>query len=230
MSFQEYSESRFSRHHWGGVNRKLLFGAIALVVAVIACIVIGVAGSGGGESALVIESAHAPQAGEAQAGDEGAATPADATVCVHVGGCVNAPGVYRLDEGDRVSDAVELAGGMTPEAAPDAINLARVLVDGEQVIVASVTDVAVPTEGARSATGSSASSPSGADTSPGGKVNINTATSEQLQTISGIGESKAKKIIDYREKVGPFKSVDDLTNVSGIGAKTLEGMRDQICV
>ncbi len=132
-----------------------------------------------------------------------------------------------MDEGSRVADAVDAAGGMTPEAAANSINLARVVQDGEQILVASVHDLQ-PQEAAAASSATPATA-SGQD-AQNAKVNINTANSSELQTISGIGESKAKKIIDYREKNGPFRSIEELTNVSGIGDKTLESIKDAICV
>ena len=151
-------------------------------------------------------------------------TQAAKKVYVHVAGEVNSPGLIELDEGARVSEAISLAGDATEDANVAGVNLAKKCEDGEQIIVpkkASEADAASSGDG--TAASSSASSASG-------KVNINTADSAELQTISGIGPSKAQKIIDYRTQNGSFKSVDDLTNVSGIGDKTLASIRDQICV
>lgn len=232
LSFQDYSESASCRLRLGTVSSKLLVGAVAIVVIVLAIIAFTVFGSTGGDAGFSIEregSSSALSEAPAASSSAGAAATVPAEVCVHVGGCVNAPGVYRLKEGDRVADAVASAGGMTPEAASDAVNLARVLVDGEQIIV---PDASAPEgQAAGDVLGGGASSGGSPGTAQASsKVNINTATSQELQTISGIGEAKAEKIIDYREKNGPFKTVDELTNVSGIGEKTLESLRDQICV
>ncbi|MDO4841948.1 MAG: helix-hairpin-helix domain-containing protein, partial [Phoenicibacter congonensis] len=150
-------------------------------------------------------------------------TQASKKIYVHVAGEVNAPGLIELDEGARVSEAITLAGDATEDANVAGVNLAKKCEDGEQIIVpkkAAEGDAASSGDGAASSGASSAT----------GKVNINTADSAELQTISGIGPSKAQKIIDYRTQNGSFKSVDDLTNVSGIGDKTLASIRDQICV
>ncbi len=228
MSFQDYAESRASRLHLGAVSPKLLVGAVVIAVVVLACVAFALLRPGADASGFAIEKASASSSASASSTSADAPDAPLTEICVHVGGCVGAPGVYYLAEGDRVADAIAQAGGMTAEAAPDALNLARVLTDGEQVIVASAADVAEAAAGAAPASAPDPASTAAAHA--GGAVNINTASSQELQTISGIGEAKAKKIIDYREKNGPFKTVDDLTNVSGIGEKTLEGLRDQICV
>ncbi len=227
VSFQDFAESRASRLHLGAVSPRLLVGAVVIVVAILACVAFGLLGPSADAGGFAIERGSESSSASTSSSSADVLEVPSTEICVHVGGCVSAPGVYCLAEGDRVADAIAQAGGMTAEAAPDALNLARVLTDGEQVIVASAADVA---EAAAGATPDSPSSPASAAAARGGMVNINTASSQELQTISGIGEAKAKRIIDYREKNGPFKTVDELTNVSGIGEKTLEGLRDQICV
>ncbi|KPA72398.1 competence protein, partial [Streptococcus suis] len=133
---------------------------------------------------------------------------------IDVKGAVEKPGLYTLEAGARVNDAVEAAGGLTSQANPKSINLAQKLSDEAVVYVASKDEnISVVT----STTASSAMSPEGNE----GKVNLNTATEADLQTISGIGAKRATDIIAYREANGGFKSVDDLNNVSGIGDKTI---------
>jgi competence protein ComEA len=126
-------------------------------------------------------------------------------------------------------DAVEMCGGLTSEASTSAVNMAMVLEDAMQVNVPTETEVANNSVAAQT-TASSGSSSASASSSTSGLVNINTATSEELQTLSGIGESKANKIITYRQQNGSFKTIDELCNVSGIGEKTLESLRQYICV
>ncbi|HFI0646174.1 TPA: helix-hairpin-helix domain-containing protein [Streptococcus suis] len=143
---------------------------------------------------------------------------------VDVKGAVEKPGLYTLEEGSRVNDAVEAAGGLTSQADPKSVNLAQKLSDEAVVYVASKDEhISVVT----STTASSAMSSEEKSTS---QVNLNTATEADLQTISGIGAKRAADIIAYREANGGFKSVDDLNNVSGIGDKTMESIRPYVTV
>ncbi|HEL2040806.1 TPA: helix-hairpin-helix domain-containing protein [Streptococcus suis] len=143
---------------------------------------------------------------------------------VDVKGAVDKPGLYTLEAGARVNDAVEAAGGLTSQADPKSINLAQKLSDEEVVYVASKDEnISV----VASTTASSAMSQEEKNTS---LVNLNTATEADLQTISGIGAKRATDIIAYREANGGFKSVDDLNNVSGIGDKTMESIRPYVTV
>ncbi|MHB9761273.1 helix-hairpin-helix domain-containing protein [Streptococcus suis] len=142
---------------------------------------------------------------------------------VDVKGAVAKPGLYTLAADARVNDAVEAAGGLTSQADPKSINLAQKLSDEAVVYVASKDEyISV----VASTTASSAISPEGNES----KVNLNTATEADLQTISGIGAKRAADIIAYREANGGFKSVDDLNNVSGIGDKTMESIRPYVTV
>lgn len=148
-------------------------------------------------------------------------------VTVDVKGAVTKPGVYTLNASSRVTDAIKAAGGMTEDADAKSVNLAASLSDEEVIYVAS-KDENVSVVGQSD---SGAASDKGGKTSQkDGKINLNTATSEQLQTISGIGAKRAEDIIAYRESHGGFQSVDDLKNVSGIGDKTLEKIRESIYV
>lgn len=230
MSFQEYSDSLRGKLHLGEVNKRAIAGIIAIVgiALILLCVGLGSMGAQGTADALMVKSS------EARYGESCESVPSEASeheaiqeICVHVGGCVATPGVVTLEEGARVADAVEAAGGLTVDAASDTVNLARVVEDGEQIIVPSLEQVqATSASEIAEIEGSSTSQSS----SGSGKVNLNTASSTELQTLSGIGASKAQKIIAYRESKGAFKSVDDLTKVSGIGEKTLEAIRDQLCV
>lgn len=143
---------------------------------------------------------------------------------VDVKGAVEKPGLYTLEVGSRVNDAVEAAGGLTSQADPKSINLAQKLSDEAVIYVASKDEnISV----VASTTASSAMSQEEKNTS---LVNLNTATEADLQTISGIGAKRAADIIAYREANGGFKSVDDLNNVSGIGDKTMESIRPYVTV
>lgn len=156
-------------------------------------------------------------------GSSTASSEEPSQLVVDVKGAVAKPGLYTLEEGSRVNDAVDAAGGLTSQADPKSINLAQKLSDEAVVYVASKDEnVSV----VASTTASSAMSQEGNES----KVNLNTATEADLQTISGIGGKRAADIIAYREANGGFKSVDDLNNVSGIGDKTMESIRPYVTV
>jgi competence protein ComEA len=148
---------------------------------------------------------------------EAAPPPEPAQVVVHVAGAVRSPGLYRLDEGSRVADAVALAGGPGAKADLAAVNLAAPLVDGTQVLVPRVG-------AARAESGAHAPTAAGA----AGPVHLNSATLEQLDTLPGIGPVTAQQIVQHREENGPFRSVEDLDAVPGIGPARLEQLRDLV--
>ncbi len=143
------------------------------------------------------------------------------TIFVHVEGAVAAPGLLELSEGSRVYDAIQAAGGFAEDARHDAVNLARVLTDGEQIVVPSTQ-----TDGGSDAAPATAASPGTA----AGKVNINTADAATLDTLPGIGASTAAKIVADREANGPFKTIEDLKRVSGIGDKKFSQLEECITV
>ncbi len=146
-------------------------------------------------------------------------TPSPALLVVHVAGWVVHPGVYELHQGERVIDAIELAGGARKGADLSALNLAALLQDAQQVLVPR----AAPSGGAAGAAGA-------APGAPGALMNLNVATAEQLETLPGIGPVLAQAILDYRTEHGPFASVEDLLNVRGIGEARLEDLRDAVTV
>ncbi len=155
---------------------------------------------------------------------------AAAPAVVHVVGAVRRPGVYQLHEGQRVRDAVRRAGGATAAADLQALNLAAKVADAQQIVVPA--RAAVPTVGAGGAAAVEGGAPPAATAGPGptAKVNLNTATAEQLDTLDGVGPATAAKIIAYRTEHGGFRSIDDLGQVAGIGPKRLEALRDQVAV
>lgn len=146
------------------------------------------------------------------------------TLFVHIAGSVNNPGLYELPQGSRVSDAVTAAGGMSKDANTSSVNLARQLTDGEQIIVSSTEDTQITSE--------NGSSPSlnSAEGATQGKININTASTEELMSLDGVGEATADKIIAYRQEHGSFSSIEEIKEVSGIGEKKFEAMKDAITV
>lgn len=134
-----------------------------------------------------------------------------APIFVHVLGHVEHPGLYELRVGDRVIDAIAAAGGLTGDADPAGVNLARLLSDGEQLRVP--------------AAGEASSAANAPGISSDGRVDLNTADASALDTLPRIGPAIAQRIIEHRTAHGPFASADDLLAVSGIGAKTVEALR-----
>jgi competence protein ComEA len=144
--------------------------------------------------------------------------PTLAPVRVYVSGAVKTPGVYTLAPLSLVDDAVKAAGGATAEADLDRINLALEVRDQQQIYVPRKGESAQPTT-TNVAPASSAT-----------RVNINTATLADLDKLPKIGPATAQRIIDYRTQNGPFKKIEDLKNVSGIGDVTFEGLKDLVTV
>ena len=151
--------------------------------------------------------------------------PTKAPVAVHVIGAVPRPGLYEFTEGARVQDAIDAAGGILAEANINAVNLAALLEDGQQLDI-PYKDGSAPTAGANVDLPSSTEEPAG---NPDVElVNINTAMLEELDALPGIGPTTAQKIIDYRTEHGPFAAIEDIMNVSGIGLSTFENIRELI--
>ena len=145
-----------------------------------------------------------------------------AELTVHVAGAVRRPGVYRLQAGSRVDDAVERAGGARARADLGGLNLAAELEDGRQVLVPERAPAAAPA----GASAGAASVPA----PPGVPLNLNTATPEQLDELDGIGPATAQQIVQFREAHGGFGSVEELSQVPGIGEKRLASLREQVRV
>ncbi|MDO4536409.1 MAG: helix-hairpin-helix domain-containing protein [Clostridium perfringens] len=156
-------------------------------------------------------------------------TESNNKIVVEIKGEVNSPNVYTLDEGSRIYELIDLAGGLTPFGNDENINKASVLVDGQCVVIGNIDDTEENTlsDATLNMNTNEISSLSG---SKGEKININKASKDDLMKLSGVGESKAQAIIDYRDSIGIFKSVDELGNVEGIGAKTVDKLRDSITV
>lgn len=222
---------------------------VAAVVAVVVVILVGwrllAPPAPPPEMAIPFADASVPEAGEAGAGAAGsdgaggAGAPAPAAssgsaapgaaamgaeaggeIVVHVVGAVAAPGVQHLPAGSRVADAVEAAGGASPDADLSRINLAAVATDGQQVYVLRQGEQQPPP-------------PAGGTGDPAGgegPVNVNTATASQLEELPGVGPATAEAIIAHRDQHGPFGSVDDLIDVRGIGEAKLEQIRERATV
>ena len=132
-------------------------------------------------------------------------SPPSPEISVYVEGEVVNPGVYVLEQGALISDAIDAAGGFTPDADRSAVNLAATLRDGDQVHIYKLGDMPQ-------------------------KIDINTAEVWLLESLPGIGETLAQRIVDYRIAHGYFQSIDDLTEVDGIGAAVFEKIKDKITV
>lgn len=184
---------------------RLGVGALVLVLlgGLVTAIVVSLLGASGEVRTLTEPTADAT-------------APTGAVVYVHVLGQVERPGVYQLRDGDRVVDAIAAAGGFTAAADQQGVNLARFLSDGEQLLVPApgAVPTAVPAPGEPA----------------GGRINLNTASGAELETLPRVGPAMAERIIAWRDENGPFTSVDDLLGVTGIGDKTFEALRDLVTV
>ena len=218
------SEIPFSGGRGGGSVRRAInrlmpsapakIGAVALVVLIVA----GVGWAAFSSMRAPAFEVHADEA-VAPSSSEPEAVEVKTQVYVYVTGAVANPGVYWLDEGLRVCDAVEAAGGLTEDADASTVNLARVLSDGEHIALPTKAEVEMALAQG-SAGGAAASS----------LVNINTADASALETLSGVGSATAQAIISDREQNGPFSTIEDLMRVDGIGEKKFAKLKDSICV
>jgi competence protein ComEA len=179
---------------------------------------------------VVVVKADERKAASHEKQEEHAATPAQEPIQlhVHVAGAVTKPGVYMLGDGSRIVDAISVAGGGAPDADEDALNLAAKLIDGQRVYVPKKGEAPQQPISGMSVGGDY--SVTGDPAATGGKINLNLATAEQLDSLSGVGEVTAKKIIDHRTKNGPFKRVEDIMQIDGIGQKKFEKLKDEISV
>ncbi|USK69277.1 helix-hairpin-helix domain-containing protein [Peribacillus asahii] len=149
---------------------------------------------------------------------------------VDVKGAVQSPGVFIAEPGDRVIDVIEAAGNFKKDADLDKVNLAQLVEDQMVIYVPSIGEEDIDLPGSIDVIGGGVKTVSGNGGTDGDKVNLNTATKEELETLSGIGPAKSTAIIEYREKTGKFEQIEDLKNISGIGDKTFEKLQDSITV
>jgi len=200
------------RERLAALSRGELIGLVALLAVTI-----------GGAGLWYVRSLPRPVEVSTTPSGATASAPASASpspeviVLVDVAGWVRHPGVYEFGEGARVIDAIDAAGGVRTGALLEALNLAAPLADGTQILVPreGQEGVAPPVTGGAVA---------------GGLINVNTATATELEELPGVGEVIGQAIIDYRTENGPFTSVDQLLDVSGIGDATLENIRDLVTV
>ena len=150
-------------------------------------------------------------------------TTVSTVIYVDVKGEIHHPGVYQMKAENRVKDLIEAAGGFTPLADDQKLNLAQLLED-QMVIVVPKKGEEVNSEVAQAPTSQKK------EVGKEGKVNINTATVEELKTLKGIGEKKAEAIIEYRKKNGSFKNKEELMKVRGIGKKLYESFQERVIV
>lgn len=158
-----------------------------------------------------------PSGADGTAPASGAEAAEENWLCIYVCGAVEAPGVYLLPEGSRVCHAVEAAGGLLPEADPGAVNQARLLSDGEQVLIPLLQEAVSAENG----------STSGRDEA---RVNLNTADRDLLMSLPGIGEARAEAVIAWRTENGRFREIEDIMKVPGIKKALFLKLRDRITV
>ena len=213
-----------------GLTRTLLLVLLGVVLSGVLVVVLAPSLLSGGEEPVVAPDGQeaAPEWTEAAGTTAGPTTGQESPVVVHVVGAVVRPGVVELPAHARVGDALEAAGGPLADADTDEVNLARTLVDGEQIRVPRQGEeppAALPEAGGTGDKG-------GAGPAEGGEplLDLNTADLEQLQTLQGIGPVTAQAILDHREAVGRFGSVEELLDVTGIGDATLAAIRDAVTV
>lgn len=195
--------------------RAVFLGAIVLVL--VAAFALGVwrtaATNGGPRWSTLSSEPNDPSTISANSADPAsdAPSPSASGLYVHVVGAVSSPGLYRVPAGSRLADAVAAAGGPLPDADVSSVNLARALIDGEQIVIP--------------VTGSGQASPAAGADGIDELVSLNSATAGELETLPGVGPALAARIIAYRQESGGFRTIDDLLGVSGIGERTLESLR-----
>lgn len=224
----------FRERALGAVGTPKLVGAVLFVAAVTAAIVIVLVQPHGAPASA--ESADpfsadssSTESGGLGGGSDGGSAPdgsdeAVGTVFAHVVGEVASPGVVELEAGARVGDAVAAAGGATERAVLDGVNLARVVADGEQIVVPDAEAAA------QGSVGGTDEAVDGSGGGTGGAIDLNTAGAAELETLPRVGPALAQRIVEWRQRNGRFSSVDQLLDVSGIGQKTLDGFRDRVRV
>ena len=216
-------------------KQKIIIGIFIVVVAIVAIYY-----SYKQENNFLEETENLEIENQAKEGaEESEETTEKEKIIVHISGAVQNEGIVELESGSRVADAIEKAGGLKENAYMDEINLAYQLEDGEKIHIPTVEEQKekenqeskVENESGTGSDGTtSRSSNSSINNGSQTKININTATEEELDTLPGIGPSTATKILDYRKEKGKFKTIEEIKEVSGIGESKYEKIKDKITV
>lgn len=213
-------------------DKKLMIKVIAGIILIAVAFAFYFMKNAGSEDDMVL-SGISETVTEAGIQTTEAAVAEKVMIIVDVGGAVKSPCVAELPEGSRVYEAVEKAGGFSEDAEAKVINQAEILTDGQKVYIPTKKEVAGETGQTAQSTSSKTSSYApvySTGSSRPSKININTADSTALQELTGVGPATAEKIINYRNENGKFNTIEDLKNVSGIGDKTYEKLKDKITV
>ena len=202
----------------GSLSRSqlLVYGAVAVALLLVGARWIRSADQSG-SAAGGVSFSSASDSSDSPGGSFGVDTQGGEDVVVHVAGAVSKPDVYRLPAGSRVNDAVQRAGGPTPRAEVEGLNLAARLTDGQQIVMP-----------ARAAGPGGVALGSGLRARSDGPISLGTATVEELDTIEGIGPVTAQKIIEFRDQHGGTSSVDQLDQIDGIGPATMDALRSRL--
>lgn len=191
---------------------------VLFIIALLAAVAITAFGGSG------VDETVPPSGPEHSTGPPATPDAADdgVRIYVHVLGAVGNGGLYELADGSRVIDVIAAAGGFTDDADPAGVNLARPLTDGEQLRVPRIGEVPAAPPPQAGGTGTGA-----VDTAPA-PISLNSATLAELETLPRIGPALAQRILDWREANGGFATIEDLRNVTGIGQKTFDGLKDHV--
>ncbi|MCY9074759.1 helix-hairpin-helix domain-containing protein [Bacillus inaquosorum] len=203
--------------NWLNQHKKTIILAASAAVFIAAIFIFS-----SGKNKEPVKQAVSTETENAEVKQEAVKDESNETIVIDIKGAVQHPGVYEMRTGDRVSQAIEKAGGTSEQADEMQVNLAELLQDG--------TVVYIPKKGEETAMQQGAVGAVQSDGGKGALVNINTATLDELQGISGVGPSKAEAIIAYREENGRFQTIEDITKVSGIGEKSFEKIKSSITV
>lgn len=200
-------------------DRRLLVRILSIILILLIAVIMRIHEAGRAD--VTIESADDETAAELGSDEETGTGGETSILFVDIGGAVAEPGVYQVAAGTRLYQVIDMAGGLTEDADTDSVNRASFVEDGQKIII--------PVKGSANTEGTSAPAAGTASAETGGLININTASADELKTLSGIGEAIAGRIIEYRSSHA-FKSKEDIMSVDGIGSKTYDKIKDRITV